>query len=167
VHHELERQGGEECGGERSALHTANEDVRRHPAPAADLEVLRKEVGRELEEACNDIVVDILENYEGFTDVRKGPSFRGTPFNFFGFKDGRPYMIEFKESLKSFNHPGETKKRRMRELLDRIDGLGAALIQVKIETREYRIFHGKELDALFYGPRVPLKPIEDWIRERI
>jgi hypothetical protein len=38
---------------------------------------------------------------------------------------------------------------------------------VKIETRQYPVFYGRELEALFYAPRVPLKPIEDWIRERI
>jgi hypothetical protein len=56
-------------------------------------------------------------------------------------------VIEFKGSLKSFNHPGETQKRRMRELLERIEGLNAALIQVKIETRQYRMFYGRELDV--------------------
>jgi len=55
----------------------------------------------------------------------------------------------------------------MRELPDRMEGLSAALIQVKIETRQYQMSCGRELDALFCGPRVPLKPIEEWIREGI
>ena len=70
-------------------------------------------------------------------------------------------------SLWSFSHPGETQRRRMREPPDRMEGLSAALIQVKIETRQYQMSCGRELDALFYGPRVPLKPIEEWIRDGI
>ena len=125
--------------------------------------------GKELEDACTDIVLDILENYEGFNSVMQGPPFRGTPFDFFGFKDDAPYIIEFKGSLNSFHHPGETQKRRMRELMDRIDGLNVALIQIRVKVKEkqYRIFYNEQLDILFHGRKMPIRQIEKWIMDRM
>ena len=49
---------------------------------------------REFEAACYPIVVDILQNYEGFERVEKGPAFQGTPFDFFGFRSDGPYIIK-------------------------------------------------------------------------
>ena len=43
---------------------------------------------------------------------------KGTPFDFFGFKNGEPYIIELKCSLKYFYTPRETQKKRMQELLN-------------------------------------------------
>lgn len=63
------------------------------------------------------VVPDILQNYEGFSRIIKGPDFRGTPFDFFGYKNDQPYIIEYKGSLNSFNTPGETQKRRLQEVL--------------------------------------------------
>jgi len=122
---------------------------------------------KEFEKACEAVALDILENYENFERVEKGPNFGGTPFDFFGFKGGSPYIIEFKGSLKSFNAPGETQKRRLKELLKSIEGLKIALLQVKLIKAEYRIFYNEEMDVLFQAKEVPLEPVEDWIRERI
>lgn len=69
---------------------------------------------KKFEEMCCPIAIDILQNYEGFAKVEKGPKFTGTPFDFFGFKNGEPYIIEFKGSLNYFNSPGETQKWRMK-----------------------------------------------------
>ena len=45
-------------------------------------------------ERLSEIVVPhILENYEGFRRVEKGAGFRGTPFDFFGFKEGRHVSV--------------------------------------------------------------------------
>jgi hypothetical protein len=123
--------------------------------------------GKELEDLCRDIVVDILLNYEGFEGVIKGPDLKGTPFDFFGFKDGDPYVIEFKGSWNRFNLPFETQRIRLRELLERIDGLQGSLIQVSVNKEQYRILYNEALYNLFFYPRVPLKPVEDWIRERM
>ena len=68
----------------------------------------------ELEQSCEEVALDILQNYEGFEKVEKGPTFRGTPFDFFGYKNGTPYIIELKGSLNSFNTPGETQKWRLK-----------------------------------------------------
>jgi len=110
---------------------------------------------------CTDIVIDILANYEGFTKVENGPNFRGRLFDFFGFKDGEPHMIAFKGSLNSFNHPGETQKRRLLQVLDRITGLKAARIQVKVRDGKYRFYNNEQRAILFYGPKMPIKPIVD------
>ena len=122
---------------------------------------------REFESACREIVIDILRNYENFERVENGPNFRGTPFDFFGFKKGVPYIVEFKSSLYYFQYPGETQKRRMQELLKRIKGLNIALLQVKLEKAEYQILYNEEMDHLFEDRGVPIGPIEQWIRERL
>ena len=49
----------------------------------------------EFERTSEVVVYDILQNYEGFEKVSKGPNFRGTPFDFFGFRDSAPYIIEW------------------------------------------------------------------------
>ena len=122
---------------------------------------------KEFEELCSPIAQDILENYEGFERVEKGPVFQGTPFDFFGFKNGEPYIIELKCSLRYFHTPRETQKKRMKELLNNIICLRIALLQVKLEKAQYRILYNEEMDVLFEGPEAPLEPIEKWLRDRI
>ena len=136
-----------------------HEEITRKLRPHMDL--------REFEELCSPIATDILQNYEGFERVEKGPKFTGTPFDFFGFKNGEPYIIEFKGSLRYFHTPGETEKRRMQELLNKIEGLRVALLQVKLRKAQYRILYNDEMDILFYGAKAPLEPIETWIRNHI
>ena len=122
---------------------------------------------KEFEELCSPIAKDILENYEGFEKVKKGPQFTGTPFDFFGFKDYEPYIIELKCSLKYFHTPSETQKRRMEELLNKIIGLRIALLQVKVGKAQYRILYNDEMDDLFNGIEAPLEPIEKWLRNKM
>ena len=125
----------------------------------------------EFERLSEVVVPHVLENCEGFRRVEKGPKFRGTPFDFFGFKEGRPYIIEYKGSLKSFNAPGETQKRRLQEVLNKIEGLHVALLQVKLtkskSKSQYRIFYDDEMDFLFRGKKAPLEPIVSWLTERM
>jgi len=118
----------------------------------------------EFEKLCCPIAKDILENYEGFEKVDEGPQFTGTPFDFLGFKNGEPYIIEFKGSLNYFNSPGETQKWRMKELIGSIEGLKAALLQVKLKKGQYKILYNDEMDILFKGAKAPLEPIEKWLR---
>ena len=121
----------------------------------------------EFERLSEQVVPDILENYENFTGVIKGPNYRGTPFDFFGFKHGNPYIIEFKGSLNNFNTPGETQKRRLQEILTQIEGLHIVLLQVKLTEAQYRIFYDKEMDLLFEGKLAPLESIIEWIRTKM
>ena len=122
---------------------------------------------KEFEELCSPIAKDILENYEGFEKVQKGPQFTGTPFDFFGFKNAEPYIIELKCSLNYFHTPRETQKKRMQELLNNIIGLRIALLQIKVRKAQYRILYNEEMDILFNGTEAPLEPIEKWLRDRI
>jgi len=140
-------------------------DVDKHSESISELTENMSE--KEFEQACELVALDILQNYENFKRVEKGPNFLGTPFDFFGFKDGAPYIIEFKGSLKSFNAPGETQKRRLKELLKSIDGLKVVLLQVKLRKGEYRIFYKEDMEILFQNRRAPLKPILKWIRRRM
>ena len=51
------------------------------------IEKLRKNTPlKEIEAACIPIAKYILKN-EGFTKMIKGPDFKGTPFDLFGFKN--------------------------------------------------------------------------------
>jgi len=122
---------------------------------------------KEFEDSCEAVALDILQNYESFERVEKGPKYLGTPFDFFGFKDGSPYIIELKSSLNSFNAPGETQKRRLKELLKSVKDLKVALLQVKLRKGEYRIFYNEDMEILFQERRAPLEPIQDWIRKRM
>jgi hypothetical protein len=140
-------------------------DVDKHSESISKLTENMSE--KEFEQACELVALDILQNYENFERVEKGPNFGGTPFDFFGFKDGSFYIIELKSSLNHFNAPGETQKRRLKELLKSIKGIKIALLQVKLNKGEYRIFFNEDMEVLFQERRVPLEPIQDWIKERI
>ena len=127
-------------------------------------------LGKDFEKACHPIVTDILTNYEGFTsiiDSNDVTGFHNPPFDFLAFKDGNPFIIEFKGSLENFNSPGETQKRRMQELLERIKDLNIALLQVKLRKGQYRILCNREMDLLFDGREIPLEPVVAWIMDII
>ena len=133
-----------------------------------EFQKLHKNMGNlEIERQTEILVPYILENYEGFKKIEKGPDFRGSAFDFLGFKNDIPYIIEYKGSLRSFNTPGETQKRRLQEILKQFDNLGIVLLQVNIEKSKYRIFYTKEMEILFKGDQAPLEPIIDWLKERI
>ncbi|MCP8322590.1 MAG: hypothetical protein L6N96_00215 [Candidatus Methylarchaceae archaeon HK02M2] len=51
--------------------------------------------------------------------------------------------------------------------LKNVKGLHVALLQLKLKKSEYRIFYDDQMDLLFYGSKMPLAPIEDWIRKRL
>jgi hypothetical protein len=140
-------------------------DVRTHEDLVRFLE--GDAVPKEFEKVCKPLVLDILENYEGFDAVEQGPSFPGTPFDFFAFRTGIPYVVEFKGSRFSFNSPGETQKRRLKELLHRLPGVGVALLQVKVCKGMYRIFYDEEMEFIFSSRSAPMDPIVSWVRQRL
>ena len=130
---------------------------------------LKKNMPTKLMEAYSEpIALDILKNYEGFEKIEKGSDLHGTPFDFFGFKDGDPYIIELKSSLYSFNTPGEVQKRRMREILKKIKGLKVALLQIALKKGEYRMcYHDYMRAFLHLDKQAPIKPITQWIKEKM
>ena len=100
-------------------------------------------------------------------DANARGNFHNPPFDFLGFKNDEPFMVEFKGLLENFNSPGETQKKRLQELLAQIEGLNVALLQVRLRNSDYRILYNDELKPLFDGNPAPLEPIEDWLKERI
>jgi hypothetical protein len=139
-------------------------DVKPHECLIRDLE---KDMPTKVFEArCEPIVLAILKSLEGFESVEKGPSSTGTPFDFFGFRADIPYIVEFKGSRHHFNLPGETQRHRMRQLLEAVDGLHIALLQVKICDGVYRMLYDDEVIRLFSGRKAPMEPITGWIRQR-
>lgn len=127
-------------------------------------------IEKKFENLCEDIVIDILENYEGFKNIEnanKAPNFHNPPFDFFAFKGNKPFVIEFKGSLNNYHPPGETQKRRLKELLERIRGLNIALLQLKLNTAEYRIFYNDDMNLFFDGKKVSINPVVKWIETKL
>ena len=91
----------------------------------------------------------------------------GTPFDFFAFREGKPYIIELKSSVRRYNLPGRTQRLRMESVLRRVPGLHVALLQIKLAECEYRLLLDREVWRLFRWEDAPLQPILEWLRERI
>jgi hypothetical protein len=125
--------------------------------------------GLEFEESVYPIAKHVLENCEGITNVEKGPDFQGTPFDLFGFKDGKPYIIELKSSMKYFNLPGVVQRERMLAIQNKIPTLKIALLQIRLINSHYRILYNKELRKLLEKQRkkAPIEPIIQWIKKRL
>lgn len=155
--------------------------TRRHVVPTPksfDTSPYRELIGqlsttmqeKAFENACEPIVSDILENYEGFeclVDANRASGVHNPPFDYMAVKHGVPYLIEFKGSLNSFNAPGETQKRRMKELVSMVQDLKLALLQVRLGTGEYRIFYDDELNLFFDGQGLSLEPVINWVSEQL
>ena len=140
-------------------------DIQPHERLVRDL---AKDMPSKVFEArCEPIVRDILANHEGFVSIEKGPSFAGTPFDFFGFRDGTPYIVEFKGSRHHFNLPGETQRHRMKALLEAVEGLHIALLQVKACDGVYRMLYDEDVIRLFSGRKAPMGPIAAWVTKRL
>lgn len=121
---------------------------------------------KKFQRICEPVVADILQNYEGFKRIESAgdiPGFHNPPFDFLAFKGKTPYIIECKVSLNSFTSPGETQKRRLKELMSHFDGLKLAFVQVRISTGEYRIFNNNEINLFFDGRKVSIAPVVEWI----
>lgn len=145
-----------------------NFDIKRHKSITKQLSKDMK--GKKFENLCEPLVIDILNNYEGFKKIEHAndaSGFHNPPFDFFAFKGKKPYIIEFKGSIDNFHGPSESQKRRMKELLDSVKGLNIALLQVKISTGEYRIFYNRQMDLFFDGGMASVEPIAEWIRNKL
>ncbi len=145
-----------------------NFDTKPHTYNIKQLNTVMPE--KKFESLCEPVVIDILQNYEGFKLVESANNvsgFHNPLFDFFAFKGKTPYIIEFKGSLNSFNSPGEMQKRRIKELMSHIDGLKLALIQLRINTGEYRIFYNNEINLFFDGRKVSIAPVIEWIEGKL
>ena len=123
-----------------------------------------------LRQKISDLFEEDLSSVEKFSHIENAnqvPKINSPPFDFFAFKDKKPFMVEFKSSLSSFNAPGETQKRRLQELLKRIKKLNVALLQVKLQLGEYRIFYNDEMNLFFDGEKVCLNPVVKWIETKL
>jgi len=127
-------------------------------------------LGKDFENRCEPIAIDILKQNENFTNIENAnqiPKFHNPPFDFFAFKRKMPFIVEVKSSLNSFNAPGETQKRRLQELLKQIKELNIALLQVKLNSGEYRIFYNDDMNLFFDGKKVSITPIVRWIDTKL
>lgn len=143
-------------------------DVNRHQGIIEQLSTTMME--KAFENLCQDIILDILKNYEGFSGIENANAaagFHNPPFDFFAFKDSMPYIIETKSSLNNFIAPGETQKRRLKEVMDAVEGLNISILQIRLNSGEYRIFYNEETDQFFDGRRVPVEPVVAWLKMKI
>jgi hypothetical protein len=139
------------------------------------IEELKKKLSPKTFEETSEPVVWALLKHEGFQNrlnANKKSGYPNPPFDFFAYRDGEPYMIEYKGSLENFNSPGETQKRRLQELRKkyRPHNLHVALLQVGFQrgkTGEYRLLIDGEMDHLFAGDQVPLDKLEEWIEDQL
>jgi len=127
-------------------------------------------IEKDFENLCRDIILDILKNYEGFSGIENANAaagFHNPPFDFFAFKDSTPYIIEAKISLKNFISPGETQKRRLKEVMARVENLNIAILQIRVNPGEYRIFYNDDTRVFFDGKGVSIEPVVAWLETKI
>jgi len=128
--------------------------------------------GKEFETAYRPVVEDILTSYEGFKNIEDmNDHLAATPADFFALKEKQPYIIEVKGSLDVFHPPGETQKRRLKELLNELEiegiNINIALLQIKLRKGEYRICYNEQMNLYFDGQKMPIKPVMTWLKKRI
>ena len=142
-------------------------DVSRHQGIVDQLSTTMIE--KDFESLCQNIILDILENYEGFggiEDANAATGFHNPPFDFFALKNSTSYIIEAKTSLKNFISPGETQKRRLKEVMDRVENLNIAILQIRLDPGEFRIFYNDDTNLFFDGKGVPIEPVVEWLKTR-
>ena len=111
----------------------------------------------------------ILEAHEEFDTVVYGPNYRGTPFDLFGQKGTRFYVIEVKASSNGkFAGIGQTQKSRLQMVLAKVKSveLEPALLQIDQLNKRYRIRYGDEVRELLAKPAgqtAQIDPIVKWI----
>ena len=119
---------------------------------------------------CRSIGGDILNLQEGFSrlagteGLAAGP---GAPFDFFGFRGEAPFIIKLTGAFNRFNNPGRNRVRRLIGYRAKIPGLNVALLQLRLNRGEYRLWVNEALLALADGPGGGADPAEQWIRARM
>lgn len=117
---------------------------------------------------------ELLREYEGFERVVPAPALRGIPFDYLGFKEGTPHLIIYRDPVNIFRAPSDVLICRIAEIMRRIEGLEAVLIQVSVQKGTYRAMYMEELTR---GRKMRVKgspwreeslaPIVDWVRSQI
>lgn len=113
----------------------------------------------------------ILEAHEGFDTVVYGPKYHGTPFDLFGEKGMRFYVIEVKASSNGkFAGMGQTQKSRLQMVLAKVKTfeLEPVLLQIDQLNKRYRIRYGDQVRELLVKPKGQTAQIENivkWIFE--
>jgi hypothetical protein len=137
-------------------------------------ELKEKKNSKDKEKIFDPIAKEILgkEGFEKIENVNKQPGEKfqkenGTlsspPFDYKANKNGQKYFLEMKGSLKNFNSPGETQKRRLLDLRNYKKGTHFALLQIKLAEGIYRIRIDGALDRLLKGRQIPLDKVKEWI----
>ncbi len=121
-------------------------------------------------ELCEKVGHEILEEYERFDLVRESKTkFRGQPFDRLCRKGDICYIVEIKGARHGFGGtPGHTQKKRMRVVLDAVDGLEPVLLQIDLEATKYKVRYGQEVRDLIKEQarkRPQMDNIINWVKE--
>ena len=123
-------------------------------------------------ETCEKIGHEILEEYEQFGLVRESKGkFRGQPFDRLCRKEDIWYIVEIKGARHGFGStPGHTQKRRMRKVLEEVDGLEPGLLQIDLEAAKYKVRYGQEVRDLIEEKerkRLQVNNIINWVKKTV
>ena len=125
-------------------------------------------------ETCEKIGHEILKEkeYEAFDIVRESKeNFRGQPFDRLCKKGDIWYIVEIKGARHGFGStPGHTQKKRMRKVLEEVDGLEPGLLQVDLEAVKYKVRYGQEVRDLIEEKerkRLQVNNIINWVKKTV
>jgi hypothetical protein len=104
-----------------------------------------------------------VEDANGSNDLK----FNNPPFDFFGFKNGNPHIIEYKGRKDNFARSQKDQRQRQIRILDELNTLKSALIQINFQKEKYRILYDEQIDNCYPAFDTPMDSIKDWITSRL
>jgi hypothetical protein len=135
-----------------------------------DVQYLKSLKPKKFEEETIPFAKDILKKYENFdqiSDANQQLNFNNPPFDFFGFKNGSPHIIEYKGRYKQFGAIRKGQRQRQHRILENVKSLKSALIQINFREQEYKILYDNQIDDCYPAKEIPMDSIINWIRSKL
>jgi hypothetical protein len=134
-------------------------------------ELVKKKNNKVFESETSPIAKDILRD-SGFTQIEdangnKEMKFNNPPFDFFGYKNDSPYIIEYKGNKDKFSGIAPDQRRRQLRIMDEINKLNSALIQINFKQEKFRILYNEQIDVLYPSFEIPMDSIVTWLRRKL
>ena len=135
-----------------------------------DAQYLKSLKPKEFELETSPFAKDILITYEKFDqiiDANQQLNFNNPPFDFLGKKNGTQYLIEYKGRFNQFGGIGKDQRRRQHRIIDKIESLKSALIQINFRDQEYKILYDSQIDDCYPDKEIPMDNIIKWIKSHL
>jgi hypothetical protein len=134
-------------------------------------DLIKKKQNKEFEKKTMFIAKKLLKE-NGFKQIEdangnKDMGFNNPPFDLFAFKNNFPYIIEYKGNKNKLNKIGPDQRSRQLRIIDKIEVLNSALIQINYKSDKYRILYNEEIDILYPAFQIPMDSIISWIKKKI